>query len=672
MGSYLFLVVLFVIQIPIIYVLLGGMSKKYLQEDMAWSLKMRAVEITEILNRRIVTGNESLRALFETKKKEYSGIIDGLRNGTKDVSAITDPEVLAKLDTVEEKWGEMRTALNEGAASGDKLNKSKAVVQQTTFPLVSRLNAVIAAEEAFDDPSITRHINVTGLQRMRTVKLSYLLERYVVSYSGKAAASEGIDQTIMDFDSTLAELMTMARGAASKGAKGARLLSAVEDVESLWQNRQLNIIESMEAGDTFHARSTELSETHTPAVVKAADELTKIFISKAQGSGTRGIIIMTVAVLISALISAFFMWATNSQIIRPITKIKETVERFAQGNLTGRTNVKVKLLGREFDDEITSLGASVDEMAAQMSEVIGRITDSSSLLASTAEQLSASSAQIEEGANLQSGQTAQAATAMEEMSATVIEVAKNAQQASKSSMDAQEIAANGGEVVKQAIEAMQEVSESTSITAETIGKLGDRSEEIGTIISVINDIADQTNLLALNAAIEAARAGEQGRGFAVVADEVRKLAERTTNATKEISSMINSIQIETTKAVEAMDEGANKVDKGVKLAHEAGTALGKIVTGVQNVTEMVGHIATSTEEQSSTTDEITRSMDSISNVSNSNVEVIGEVSKATGEMARLATELKDLVSNFRVAGRSSVTELDTARNARAREETKAA
>ncbi|MBI5587069.1 MAG: methyl-accepting chemotaxis protein, partial [Deltaproteobacteria bacterium] len=199
-----------------------------------------------------------------------------------------------------------------------------------------------------------------------------------------------------------------------------------------------------------------------------------------------------------------------------------------------------------------------------------------------------------------------------------------------------------------AITAMQEVAASTAVTAKTIKELGKSSEEIGTIVSVINDIADQTNLLALNAAIEAARAGEQGRGFAVVADEVRKLAERTTKATKEISAMIKTIQSETGKAVDAMDAGTDKVENGVRLANEAGDALRQIVTGVEDVTDKISHIATSAEEQSSTTDEITRNMDSIAEVAKSNVAAIGEVANATDEMARLATELKDLVSKFKI------------------------
>jgi methyl-accepting chemotaxis protein len=631
------------------------MSEKYVQVDVAGGLRKRAVEITEILNRHVTTGNEELRRVFETKQVEYRGVLESFRTGTKTLPAIENLEMLAALDAVSEKWQVMSSALDVAMETGSSLRRVKAKVEDSTFPMVAALNDLIAAEEATKDPAVARHINITGFQRMRTVKLSYLMERYFVSYDEQEMLREEIDKTVSGFDGTLGEIKSVALGI--KGANGARLLEAVKSVEDLWLVRKADLKSVMSGNDVFHSQITALLGEHTAAVVGAANKLTKLISFTAKADAMRGVWIMALSVFISAVIAVFFMWSTNAMVLRPLIRIKETVEGFAQGDLTRRAGIKVKLFGHEFDDEITSLGASVDEMAGQMSGVIGKITDSSNLLASAAEQLSASSSQIEEGANRQSSQTAQAATAMEEMSATVIEVAKNSQQVSESSRNAQEIATNGGEVVKQAVAAMQEVSESTAITAETIGKLGKSSEEIGTIVSVINDIADQTNLLALNAAIEAARAGEQGRGFAVVADEVRKLAERTTSATKEISSMISSIQTETSTAVESMDEGTKKVDNGVKLAHEAGEALGKIVTGVQNVTDMVSHIATSTEEQSATTDEISRNMDSISDIAKSSVQAIGEVSKATGEMARLAAELKDLVSNFRINEKGSAHEL---------------
>ncbi len=648
MGSYIFLVILFVIQIPIIYLILGSIEKDFTQIEVAGGLRKKAIEITEVLNRHILTGNESLEAVFQNMKVGYGKTIKDLKNGKGELTAITDPKVLDKLNGVETAWKTSKSTLEQTMQIGDTLNNARVVIKETTFPLVARLNKVIAAEQAIGTKDVTKFINVSGLQRMRTVKISYLLESFFVSFNDKEAAAAEIMKTANAFESTLNEIKAVALTKLKIGAKGANFLNAIKDVENMWQTRKAIIEEAIASSKTFSTLSVQLAEENTPALVAAAHSLTTAFIDSAHSKGRSGLGIMVASVLLSVLIAGFFMYCTNSQVLKPLTRIKETVEKFANGDLTERTGIKVFFLGRELKDEVTGLGDSVDKMAESMSEVIGGITESANRLAASSNTVSDTARSIADGAARQSGQTTQAATAMEEMSATVIEVAKNAQQVSESSTEAQEIATNGGEIVRQAIIAMQEVSDSTTSTADTIGKLGKSSEEIGSIISVINDIADQTNLLALNAAIEAARAGEQGRGFAVVADEVRKLAERTTTATKEISGMIGAIQTETNTAVSAMSEGIDKVDNGVRLANEAGDALAQIETGIQNVTDMVRQIATSTEEQSATSDEISRNMDAISEVATSNESALGEVTGATDELGHLAAGLKELVSNFKI------------------------
>lgn len=648
-GSYLFLLILFIIQIPIIYTLVEGMSEKYTQVDQAGALRKKAVELADILNRHILSGNEALEKTFQAKKAEYTAKIEEFKNGSADLPALTEPEALEKLASLDKSWKEMEKVLDNAMEDGDGLRLSKAEVEDTTFTTVDRINEMILSFEGLKDPAYVKYINVSGLERMRTVKLSYLLERYILSYEDREAVAADINKTIAEFDETLEELRKASNGVASRGEKGQRLITSVSGVEAVWAARKEMINTAIKANDSYHERITELTDVLTPKIVVAANELTATISGHAREAAMSGIFIMAVSVLVSAAFAVLFMWSTNKQVIMPIVKLKEAVEDISEGDLTRRANLRITFLGREIKDEITALGGSIDVMAGQMSQVIGRITDSSNHLASASEQLSTSAAQISEGANKQSNQTAHVATAMEEMNATVVEVARNSQQASESARTAQDVAEKGGTVVNQAISAMQEVAESTTVTADTIKRLGKSSEEIGTIVSVINDIADQTNLLALNAAIEAARAGEQGRGFAVVADEVRKLAERTTKATKEISAMIKAIQDETGKAVHAMDEGTSKVENGVNLANEAGDSLKQIFAGVENVTDMIGHIATSAEQQSATTEEITQNMDSIADVARTNVAAIGEVSKATNELAHLASELKELVSRFKIS-----------------------
>ncbi len=649
-GSYGFLILLFIIQLPIIYFLVGGMSNKYSQVEEAGTLRMRAVEINYVLNRHILNGEEELEEVFQTKKAEYGRIIEGLKEGTKSVAAVAQPAVLAKLENVNREWEGMHKSLDEAMESGDGLTEVMLEMEGTTYPMVAKMNEIVKGFVALKDPSYSNSIDLAGLERARTINMAYLMERYARSNFDTEEVGNMLNKAVDEFEETFNGLRYGSAALGLKAVRNPELLSRFKDAETLWNKRKSLVKAGMNGKNVFHANLMKLSNEHTPRIVAAAEELTKEIASSAKSSAMKGIIIMGVAIFLSSMAAVFFMWSTNNQMIKPLIRLKDTVEKFANGDLTTRAGIRIRFLGRDIKDEVSDLGQSVDVMATRMSGVIGRIADSSNLLASASEQLSASSTQIAEGANRQSSQTVQAATSMEEMNATVIEVARNSQVASSSAREAQAIATKGGEVVTQAITAMQEVADSTSVTADTIKNLGKSSEEIGTIVSVINDIADQTNLLALNAAIEAARAGEQGRGFAVVADEVRRLAERTTKATKEISGMIKSIQNETAKAVEAMGEGTCKVENGVTLANEAGDSLKQIVTGVESVTDMINHIATSAEQQSATTDEITQNMDSIAEVAKSNVTAIGEVANASNEMARLATELKELVANFSITG----------------------
>ncbi|VAW37470.1 Methyl-accepting chemotaxis protein I (serine chemoreceptor protein) [hydrothermal vent metagenome] len=330
-------------------------------------------------------------------------------------------------------------------------------------------------------------------------------------------------------------------------------------------------------------------------------------------------------------------------IIRPINAVVEFAGTMAAKDLSSAD------LNMKSSDEIGALAQALDTMKRNLNEIIGQIRKSSDHVAASTSLLSTTSTQIVNGIDRQSNQTNQVATAMEEMSATVIEVAKNSQGASEASDDTQQIAVQGGDVVKRAVDGMMTVADTVRQSATTVEALGKSSDEIGAIISVINDIADQTNLLALNAAIEAARAGEQGRGFAVVADEVRKLAEKTTKATKEIADMIKTIQGDTKGAMGSMHEGTKQVEEGVQLASEAGESLQQIVSSVDRVTDMVRQIATAAEEQSATSEEITSNITGIAGIAEENSDGVKEVSSAADELNRIAEDLKMLVGTFILA-----------------------
>ncbi len=329
-------------------------------------------------------------------------------------------------------------------------------------------------------------------------------------------------------------------------------------------------------------------------------------------------------------------------VIAPIKSLGRQARAIAQGDL----NVEVT---HESHDEVGELADSFKLMVANLRQTLGRINDATAAVASASAEISSSTEQMAAGAREQSTQTGEVAAAVEEMTKTIIENSKNSSAASETALKAKRAAEDGGKVVTKTIEGMKRIADVVKRSAETVQELGKSSSEIGVISNVIDEIADQTNLLALNAAIEAARAGEQGRGFAVVADEVRVLAERTSKATKEIADMISKIQNETAGAASSMNEGTRHVDEGIKLADEAGKSLNEIVTISQQLTDMVTQIAAASEEQSSASEQIARNVEAISSVTGETSQSAQQMAHAADDLNRLTENLHNVVAQFKLS-----------------------
>jgi methyl-accepting chemotaxis protein len=356
------------------------------------------------------------------------------------------------------------------------------------------------------------------------------------------------------------------------------------------------------------------------------------------------------AIVLLALIVVTGLAGLNAyrRMFSPLTRMVARMKDVAEGEGDLRQRLEIPP-----DPEVAELARSFNLFLHRLQTTMITVAANVEHLAAAGEQLSANSRQQAQGAAQQKDQIEQVAAMTQQMASTVQQVTEISNRTAESAQKSAAAARRGGTVVKETLTRMQSISTSTTEAAQKIESLGKQSEQVGRIVNVIDEIADQTNLLALNAAIEAARAGEQGRGFAVVADEVRKLAERTTSATKEIAQMIQGFQEGTKLAVAAMQSGTEQVALGVTSTEQAGSALEEIIEISDRVGEMVNHIATAAIEQTSATKEMSLSTARVAEIASVAATGAAEATKATESLAALAGDIERQVGQFQLHSGSS-------------------
>jgi methyl-accepting chemotaxis protein len=351
---------------------------------------------------------------------------------------------------------------------------------------------------------------------------------------------------------------------------------------------------------------------------------------------------MVVTLLIVAtVLTLLFAWLLTNSITRPIASALNAAEEIAEGDLTRTISV-------DGSDEAGRLLAAMLKMQSKLRDTLQRISGSATQLASAAEELNAVTDESARGLAQQNNEIEQAATAVNEMTSAVEEVARNAVSTSEASKNATTSASDGRDLVQETVGAIERMSGDVQSTATLIGNLADESRDIGKVLDVIRGLADQTNLLALNAAIEAARAGEAGRGFAVVADEVRALAHRTQQSTSEIERMIGSIQGGTEQAVNSMRSSTDRAESTLNIAKGAGLALDTINNAVVEINERNLVIASAAEEQAQVAREVDRNLVNIRDLSTQSATGANQTSAASNELSRLAVDLNGMVARFRL------------------------
>jgi len=342
-----------------------------------------------------------------------------------------------------------------------------------------------------------------------------------------------------------------------------------------------------------------------------------------------GVLIIGVAVL---LVGVTFSSIMGRSITRPIGELTQLAERFGSGDFSCNMDTTSK-------DEFGELAGHFNSASTRLNDIVADLITAITQLRASSDKLNLTSSRLSEGAQQQASQAALSATALEEVARSITDVAQNASQAAQATQESSAVAIKGKITVIEAVESMNQIASSVGETAGKVQKLGESSQQIGSIIDVINDIADQTNLLALNAAIEAARAGELGMGFAVVANEVRILAKRTTDATQEIAAMVKEIQEDTNSSILTMNKGKQLVDDGVALAERARTALESIVTASDSGASMVIQIAAASEQQSSVVQEVSSGVEQMAELTKIADEDSKHITVESSELARIAEEL---------------------------------
>jgi len=435
------------------------------------------------------------------------------------------------------------------------------------------------------------------------------------------------------------EIKILNSSVASLGSIRNELFSAGGIVDTL--KKHLTASEqAIKLGDNLRTIVLKQAEKGKETVTAARGEQEKAIgsVNKIVQTSITLLIAISVAAIVVGIL--FGIWVFRS-VSRPLGDLIRVTDSVAGGDLhTGNI--------QHSSDEFGQVQASMEKMVLNLRDMAGKITDSTATIASSSEELSSTASELERNSQTQTSQIEQSVTAMTEMVQTIQDVSQNASNTSDAAGKMKSIAINGQKALDDTSKELVSFAEIVRQSAEKIEALGVKSEAINNIVDMIKDIADQTNLLALNASIEAARAGEMGRGFAVVADSVRQLAHRTIESSSEISRTVKEMQTEVEGSVTFMQNERKAIDKIVAHVDATQRSMGEIVTCVEQVFDMIQTIATSTEEQSATAEDVNRNMVSINDITRQLSASVGDIKGTSQSFARLAAELNQMVSWFRL------------------------
>ncbi len=528
-------------------------------------------------------------------------------------------------------------------------------------------------------------LNLVSRQNMLAQKIGK--EALHFKISGNSAAKNKIENSSRIFQKTLRALKGAGKAPATLKANGpsitvpdqsGKVLAELKRVDNEWRNYS-RIIDRVLAGDPNIS-----ADKIVAAGLRVTDELEgTINLLRKEGESDFSMLMTTQSTFIGLILLTiiFLIYAVNANMLKPLEAIRSYAGKVAEGDLDAEIegNFKYELLhlkesitrmtahiiqsirdaeekeilaaenarkAEEALEQASSKSSEIESIISTMHEAAGNAKEISEHVFSSISELSTQVEQVNRGVDIQRDRLTETATAMEEMNSTVYEVARNASNAAESADHSKKNAQTGAEGVLNAVTSIEQIKQTILNLKETMGKLGQQADNIGQIMNVITDIADQTNLLALNAAIEAARAGEAGRGFAVVADEVRKLAEKTMDATKEVGNAVTTIQDNARENIEAVEAAAEGIVESTNSATESGKFMEEIVDIVEDTAGQVASIATASEEQSAASEEINRALGDVTEVASETAEGMEESARALGEISSLVEELDTIIQGI--------------------------
>ncbi|KPC31496.1 Methyl-accepting chemotaxis protein [Pseudomonas syringae pv. cilantro] len=573
----------------------------------------------------LTDGDETAAQNMQSKLDAFKAQQDSLR------SRFTNPLNLKPLGELAQVTRDYEASLNSMRAVYRDAVKVRTDITSnaaTATQMVEALNETATRM----DPSDPTRFDLS--QRVNAARQDVLLAGNEVRGYTTKPDEKSEKAAFQQLDAAISRLDTLkAAFGASNGAQVAQFETALRNYRTALDAFKAT---AQTAGDVRKDLTTQGA-----TIVKLGEQLYGLQMQLAQAETDQARDLQIGCVVLVMLLGILAAVVITRQITRPIRDTLAIVERIASGDLTHTAAITRR-------DELGVLQQGIQRMGNTLRELISGIRDGVTQIASAAEELSAVTEQTSAGVNSQKVETDQVATAMHEMSATVHEVARNAEQASVAASDADKQAREGDKVVGEAIQQIERLATEVARSSDAMNVLEQESAKIGKVMDVIKAVAEQTNLLALNAAIEAARAGEAGRGFAVVADEVRGLAQRTQQSTEEIEGLVAALQNGTRQVSGIMLGSRALTDSSVELTRKAGASLENITRTVSNIQAMNQQIAAAAEQQSSVADEISRSIVNVRDVSEQTAEASEETAASSVELARLGGQLQMMVSHFRV------------------------